>query len=468
MNIIAHMAMLGWIPLTLLLFSVLPPRRAVVVSFIAGWLFLPVAAYDIPILRYNKISATCMGALLAALLFDNERVAAFRPTPADVPLLLWLCAPFLSSVSNDLGLWDAASATFKQSIAWGAPYVLGRIYLSDTEGLRELALGIFFGGLVYVPLCLIETRISPQLHHRVYGFLPHYDFSQTYRMGGWRPMVFMSHGLMVGVWMTAACLIGYWMYRCKALGDLSRRFYLKYALPVLLGTTVWIRSLGSLFLLCMGIALLHLSTRLRVSAFAGLALLLPVAYMFSGIMDMPLGQTAVDMLDGIVPDRAASLKFRVDNERLLVDKAMRRPLLGWGGWGRSRVYNELGEDISVTDSLWIITLGQNGLFGLASLSLMFGLPLAGFFRRRNTDAWSAPESCHTAALAVLLLLYAVDNLLNAMPNPVFVLALGALTGHMLRPAPLRAVFPASRSVPEDDARPKAFPARDKISQPRFL
>ena len=37
-------------PLTVVLFAVLPSRRAVIVSFLAAWLFLPMATYPVPFL----------------------------------------------------------------------------------------------------------------------------------------------------------------------------------------------------------------------------------------------------------------------------------------------------------------------------------------------------------------------------------------------------------------------------------
>jgi hypothetical protein len=35
---------------------------------------------------------------------------------------------------------------------------------------------------------------------------------QTMRFGGWRPTVFMEHGLMVGMWMSMAAMIGLWLW----------------------------------------------------------------------------------------------------------------------------------------------------------------------------------------------------------------------------------------------------------------
>ena len=54
---------------------------------------------------------------------------------------------------------------------------------------------------------------------------------------------------------------------------------------------------------------------------------------------------------------------------MLAAKAMRRPVFGWGGWGRSRVHDEWGTDLSITDGLWIIQFGQ---LGQVQLSLVYG------------------------------------------------------------------------------------------------
>ena len=55
---------------------------------------------------------------------------------------------------------------------------------------------------------------------------------------------------------------------------------------------------------------------------------------------------------------------RLKNEDLLSKKAFEQPWFGWGGWGRSRVFNDEGTDISITDGRWIIIFGQLGVIGL--------------------------------------------------------------------------------------------------------
>ncbi|MBV5327317.1 MAG: hypothetical protein JZU65_06720, partial [Chlorobium sp.] len=83
---------------------------------------------------------------------------------------------------------------------WGVPFLAGRIYFKDESTIKDLHRGIIIGGLIYMVLCLYEIRMSPQLNNMLYGFFPH-SWVQHLRYGGFRPIVFMQHGLMVALWM---------------------------------------------------------------------------------------------------------------------------------------------------------------------------------------------------------------------------------------------------------------------------
>src|SRR4051794_10191930 len=96
-----------WIPTVLVLFAVLPSRRAVIVSFLGAWLFLPMVSYPLSGLPdYTKMSATCAGIFLATLIFDVKRVVRFKPSLVDVPMAIFCLCPFFSSMLNGLGTWD--------------------------------------------------------------------------------------------------------------------------------------------------------------------------------------------------------------------------------------------------------------------------------------------------------------------------------------------------------------------------
>ncbi len=126
------------------------------------------------------------------------------------------------------------------------------------------------------------------------------------------------------------------------------------------------------------------------------------------------------------------MEFRFDNEEILGEKARERILFGWGGWGRNRVYGEnwLGEivDISVTDSLWIIIFGINGLFGLITLTMSLLSPVVYVIIRYPVSTWLTPKISSAIVLGVCLTLFVFDSLLNAMFNPVFPLISGGLSG----------------------------------------
>jgi hypothetical protein len=209
--------MFGWIPTVLGLFATFDGRRAVITAFLVAWLFLPVVSYTLPGLPdYTKMTATCWGILLATAIFDSRKLLSLKMRAVDIPLIIMCLSPFASSISNDLGSYDGLSEALFKTVVWGFPYVIGRIYFSDLAGVRALAIGFFIGGIIYTPFCFFENLMSPQLHRMFYGFHQH-SFAQTYRWGGWRPMVFMEHGLMVGMWMATASLVGLWLWRNRVI-----------------------------------------------------------------------------------------------------------------------------------------------------------------------------------------------------------------------------------------------------------
>jgi hypothetical protein len=426
-NALVPIALYGWPLAALALFAVLPPRRAVIVSFVAGWLLLPEAAITtVGLPDLTKVFVTSCGAMLGVVVFDAGRLARLRPSWIDLPVAVWCLVPIVSSVTNGLGLYDGASFALSKVFLWGLPYLIGRLYFDNLPALRELAIGIMVGGLLYAPLCLIEVRLSPQLHRWVYGFHPS-PFLMTMRYGGYRPTVFMTHGLMLGLWMTSASLVGIWLWSSGSLRRL-RQVPMSLLVPVLVVVTVLCKSTGAIALLIGGTGLLLACrvTRLNVLVYTVVATV-PL-YMFVRAEGLWHGEEALALARMLDEDRADSFAFRLENEDILLEKALRKPLYGWGGWGRWRVQDEWGKDISISDGMWIIALGETGMVGLASLTAMLLLPIVLLVRRVPVRHWAHPAVAPAAALAVILLLHAMDNLVNAMPNPVYYLCAGALSG----------------------------------------
>lgn len=76
----------------------------------------------------------------------------------------------------------------------------------------------------------------------------------------------------------------------------------------------------------------------------------PAYYVFRST-ELWSGRSLVVLAEMTVGEvRAALLDYRPENAALLIAKAVQRPILGWGGWGRNRVFDELDNDISITES----------------------------------------------------------------------------------------------------------------------
>ena len=67
---------------------------------------------------------------------------------------------------------------------------------------------------------LFEIRMSPQLHFWIYGYYPT-DFIQEMRDGGFRPMVFLGHGLAVAFFTMTATVASaaLWRSRTRLIGS---------------------------------------------------------------------------------------------------------------------------------------------------------------------------------------------------------------------------------------------------------
>lgn len=395
---------------------------------ICGWLFLPVATYKIEGLpEYSKTTVTCLTVITFTALFDVNRILHFRPKLIDSFVLAYCLCPILSSLNNGLGLYDGLSASFAQHVVWMAPYLVGRLYIRNSDDAVLFLRCIVYGGFAYLPLCWLEMRLSPQLHNWVYGYSQH-SFMQTVRGDGYRPMVFMQHGLSLALYMTSACIAGLALW---TTGKLSRIFGLGLGplVLVLFVNIPLLRSGNALVTTSLGALQLFVS-KFGKSIALPLFLLstsLPVLYVTDRLNHDLSSSALVSIAQSISVDRAQSLEFRIKQEQALIDKALQQPVFGWSGWGRARVFDEDGTDRSVTDSLWVITLGNNGLVGLL---LLTGVLLAGptwlAWSYRIAD-WHSPDVKCNVAIGVIVVMYAIDCCFNAMPNPVYVIACGGLS-----------------------------------------
>ncbi len=431
-NILVPIAFLVFPLIVMRLFKALDPRQAIARAFVFGWMFLPVANYDIFLLHNTKTAVICLSILGSAYHFDKERLSTFQFNIADIPMLLWCTVPFFSSIANGLGPYDGLASVLSQSERWGMPYYIARIYFSDEKSVKILAYIIFIGTLVYIPFCWYELIMSPQIHRLTYGFHQS-DFIQTLRQGGgFRPMVYMEHGLMTAMWMALGLFLGIWMFFTGLLPKIIMHIPSIYLLLLLLFTNIMMRSMGAISLLIIALLVVFISNKTKTTILVLILLIVPYLYIYTRTTGIWDGRNLTNAIsEKYSTDRSGSLQFRFDNETILVQKALQGTFFGWGGYGRSRVYDEEGKDISITDGLWIITFGVNGIYGLVVMIIAIQWPLILFLLRVKPELWKTKTWGNSAVMAVFLGIFMIDNLLNAMIIPVYMLCNGSLIGMLL-------------------------------------
>jgi len=420
-----HLAMLGWVPVCFLLIALFGATRGVILGLVIGLFTLPNATYAFEGLPdYDKSMATSLCIAFAAACMDFRRVSRFRPGWIDLPIGILCLAPIAAAQRAGMGWWPGLSGTFEVFTTWGFSWVLGRVYLSNPAAQRFFAVCLITGSLIYVPFCLFEIRMSPILHEAVYGIRLK-SFKHAPRAFGWRPNVFLEHGLMTALVMAMSALMAFWMWFCRVRRSVAG-IPMGLAFVVLAMTTAATQSSNALLMLVVGIASLVFGAQRNWSWPLLLLVVFPPAYIGLrqlGGWDGEILVTAAEKVFGA--GRAQSLEFRLENEQYLRDRAAEHMLTGWGEMNEF-TGNVEGQKLFVTDSLWLILMGSWGLVGLcaAYAALLIGPWM--LWKRLPARSWKHPLLAPLAVFAFIMVLFSLDCLLNAFPNPLFIAAGGGL------------------------------------------
>ena len=238
--------------------------------------------------------------------------------------------------------------------------------------------------------------------------------------------MFMQHGLMLATFMCGAGLTGAWLWWNKALP--ARYFGAPTGLYVigLLIVGVACKSTGAVILLVIGLMMLFLARYTRKAIILYLMAILPMGYIVARSVGGWDGSDAVDLAFRYLSEtNGGSLQMRFDNENHIIARTMTRPTFGWGN-GSEFLDNDEGGTLSVPDGLWVIALGTTGVVGLVSLFLAMIVPAVALIWRYPPRLWTHPAMAAPGVLAVLLISYAADCLMNAMINPVYIVTMGAM------------------------------------------
>ncbi len=468
----------------IVLFRAMPRRAALIWTFVLGYLFLPTrTSYNLPLLPpIDKSTMPALAALIFAPLIGRPEAdtpgAAVQPgwlprNPWALALIaLTLIGGFMTALTNGdrlffgptvlpaLRLYDGFSAALG-TIMLFLPMLLARKYLASEDSHKLLLKILAIAGVIYSLPIIFELVMSPQLNRIVYGFFPH-SWQQHVRGTGYRPLVFLVHGLWLGIFMCCALLGALAYTRVAAPG---RRFTWLVVGAWLFVILYLCKSLGAFAIALVFVpVVMFLKVRMQlllVAVVAGGILIYPA---LRGADLVPVDRIA-DMAAQIDEGRAKSLRFRLRNEDALLARAQERPYFGWGVWDRARVFDDSGRDTSTTDGYWVIQIGQKGWAGyLGHFGLLCGSVMLLALRRKTYGIALA-----TSGLCIVLTANLIDLVPNAGITSVTWLITGALIGRLERKG-AEEDAPAAPAAPDTGLRYSRFDhgaTRPAVSTTRF-
>jgi hypothetical protein len=433
-------AFAAWVPISLLAFRRYPIRVALLINFVGGWAILPAANYinqgvDFPywILGtslesdYFITKATVLGfaGILGVYIFDRASLKRFRLTVWDLPMGMWLIAPLLSAIANPDNYREGWIGEAYQLLAWGSPYLIGRLYFTDTQSLRLAAKSFVIGGLAYIPICLLEFFTGPRIYQFLYGYVP-YQWTGAHRFIGYRPVGLMENGNQLGIWMATATLIAIWLWRRRTATSVIGIPILPAAIA-LFAITLMCQSTGAIILLLGLIPFVFLDPRYlsrTVSVLLVLGILAFAAFRISNIISLrelvKENHAAHAVASYLKRIGKGSFGWRLAQDERHIQVALDEPILGYGTWNWWNAGHERPW------SLWLLTFGMYGTVGLLSLEALLLIPAlrAVWFPLARSDI-GYTNMRHTLSAAVLI--SAIDSLLNSAVILPLLLVIGGMT-----------------------------------------
>lgn len=438
-NALASLMLVIWPAISVGLFVRLAPGRALIASLVLAYLFLPPppAGFDFPLMPpLTKETIPSLVALLTCLVMYRGQIRFLPTNPvAKTLVILFIISPLATVLTNTdpvffgthglpgLRLREALALMVQQALVI-SPMLLARHFLRTDSDLKDLLWAMFLGGLIYSLPMLLEVRLSPQINIWVYGYFQH-SFEQMIRFGGFRPIVFLYHGL----WAAFLALTAFLAAVTIARSDTSRRAVLWWVMAVyMLAVLILCKSAASLLYgLAFAPVIALLGTRFQLHIAVALVVL-ALAYPALKGADLVPEADLLAVAERIDADRANSLRFRLDNENILLDRAMERPFFGWGSWGRNQIFNSAGEILTTTDGRWIITIGVYGWLGFLAEFGLLTLPIL-LLWRRTTGVVKGGIPPWLGGVSLILAINVLDLLPNATITPMTWLFAGALLGY---------------------------------------
>jgi len=438
-NAFAYLVLLSWPLFSIWLYRKKSLQVATLVTIIGGFMLLPVKTFvDFPLIPpLGKHSMPVLAAIIGCWFIKGQKIKYFanQGVLQILVVTLFLSAFVTAELNTDriflegyflpgLSKHDAVSSVVTIFLTV-TPFFIGKQFFRSYQDQLLMFRFLAIAGVLYTIPMLYEIRMSPQLHTLFYDYFPH-SFAQQKRYDGFRPVVFIGHGLLVA-FFTMCSLVA-----MLALGEIKQRIK-KYPASMLsyylLFVLVLCKSKASLLYGLFAVVLIKKISYNKQLKIAVLLAMLTLFYPAMSIMKVFPHQEIAELAEAYIgSDRAQSLIFRFDNEYRLLEHAGKRLFFGWGGWGRNRVYSEeTGKDISVTDGKWIITLGTRGIIGFIA---EFGMIAIVIFRAYSAakKIKSPNEQTLLAGHALLVGIVMVNQLPNSGLEAWLWLLIGILLG----------------------------------------
>jgi hypothetical protein len=445
LNIVAVFALFCWPVVALWLYRTRSIGQATLWTILGGYLLLPVGTFvKIPMVpQFDKSSIPSFAALFGCAVIGKRSIRFWNGFGlAEVLMLMLLVCPFITCLLNGdtvawgqwvlpgLSSYEGGSVLIGQLLTL-IPFVLGRQFLCDRHDMEEVLRVLVVATLVYSLPALFEIRFSPHLHYFVYGAFPTAEgdwFAEQVRDGGFRPVVFLGHGLLVAFFISTGLVAAAAFWRTKT--QIFRAFGVQASVvTTYLGVLLVLCKTASALIYGASLASVVYLTRPRLQlVLAAMLTSLALTYPIFRLADLVPTHATIELATSLLgSDRAASLAARLVNEDGLLQRASQRLFFGWGTFGRGFVYNENGDLVYAPDGAWIITMGEFGFFGFLAL---FGLLSISIFAaaRAARFAETFRDKVFLSALALIVAVNIFDLLPNSSIKPWTWLLTGALLG----------------------------------------
>jgi hypothetical protein len=432
-NLLAFGMILLWPLIAIIFYKRFDTVTATFWTIVGGYMFLPVGtAIDLPMVpAIGKDEISAIAAFIGCRFIKNEKIALFGNSTLQKYLIsLLMIVPFINVFFNsspmfDGLLWiqgltpyDAASQVITQYLEL-LPFVIAISIVKSSEELEKIVRLLVIAGLIYSILILIEIRLSPQLHTWIYGFFPH-SFAQQARMGGFRAVVFMGHGLMVAIFCFVCVCAAAIQFKISKQHEKVRNVYILLYLFTILILQKSVGAIGMGLVITGGILFLYRSQQVLITK-----VIVAIFFLYPSlsILNLIPYEAITSFISDFNVDRAQSTNFRFTNEIELMQHAYQKLFIGWGSWGRNSFYD------SITDGYWIIILG---VYGTIYFYALFGMFIMGVFNSMLKTSTIKNEQIVYSGLSLMLAGVLFDQLQNASLSSSWLWFLSGLLSASIR------------------------------------